>query len=63
MIDNLDRRSFMPIVDISMPSIKILPEAGSVSLNKADAKDVFPEKKSPTLSTKLYFVIMTLLFQ
>ena len=45
------RRSCVPIVATSMPSIRICPEAGSTSLNSARASVDFPQPVRPAMPT------------
>ena len=44
-----DLRSCSPIIDISTPSICILPFAASIILNNARVKDDFPAPVLPTI--------------
>ena len=49
MIVSLERRSWSPIVAISIPSIKILPPALSRMRNKAKVREDFPAPVRPTI--------------
>ena len=51
MIQSLKRRSWRPMVVISMPSTKILPPAGSTNLNNALISVVLPLPVRPTTPT------------
>lgn len=44
-----DLRSCRPIVDISIPSIRILPCAFSIILNRPIVNDDFPAPVRPTI--------------
>jgi hypothetical protein len=56
MMDILERKSCNPIVDISMPSMKTLPEIGSTSRNNADTIDVFPRTVKSIRSTDFNYL-------
>lgn len=52
MIDNLLRRSCSPMVMMSTPSIRMVPAAGSTSLNRATPKEDFPTHTEDHLHEK-----------
>lgn len=45
MMDSLLRRSFRPIAEMSTPSIRMVPAAGSTILNRATPKEDFPAEQ------------------
>ena len=48
MMVNLDRRSRRPILEMSSPSIVMVPDAGSIMRNKPKVKDDLPAPVRPT---------------